>query len=53
MSTFTDTSEKNLENIIESWLVNHNGYEKGVNADYNKDFAVEAYSPPTRSVDNF
>lgn len=41
MSTFTDTSEKNLENIIESWLVNHNGYEKGVNADYNKDFAVD------------
>ena len=41
MATFTDTSEKNLESIIESWLVEHNKYEKGCNADYNKEFAVD------------
>lgn len=41
MPTFTNTTEKGLESLIEDWLVNHNGYESGTNADYNKDYAVD------------
>ena len=37
MPTFTNTSEKGLESLIEDWLVNHNDYESGTNADYNRD----------------
>ena len=38
---FTDTSEKGLESLIVKWLVEHNGYEEGYNADYNQEFAVD------------
>ena len=27
--------------MIVNWLVDHNGYEEGNNADYNKDYAVD------------
>lgn len=38
---FTDTAEKGLESLIVKWLVEHNGYEEGNNADYNQEFAVD------------
>jgi hypothetical protein len=31
----TNTKESGLETLIVNWLVEHNGYEQGVNADYN------------------
>ena len=38
---FADTTEKGLESLIVSWLVNRNEYEEGTNADYNKEYAVD------------
>ena len=37
----TDTKEKGLESLIVKWLVEHNGYEQGNNADYNKEYAID------------
>lgn len=34
MTGFTNTGENGLEAIIVKWLVAHNGYEEGSNADY-------------------
>lgn len=33
---FTNTKESGLEALIAKWLVDHNNYEEGTNADYNK-----------------
>ena len=38
---FTDTKESGLETLIVKWLVEHNGYEEGSNADYNKEYAID------------
>jgi type I restriction enzyme R subunit len=38
---FTNTRESGLETLIVDWLVNHNGYEKGTNADYNREYAID------------
>lgn len=37
----TDTSEKNLETILVSYLRNVQGYEEGVSDNYNKDYALD------------
>lgn len=37
----TDTSEKNLETILVSYLRNVHGYEEGVSENYNKDYALD------------
>lgn len=37
----TNTKEQGLETLIINWLCQHNGYEQGTNADYNKDYAVD------------
>lgn len=37
----TDTKEKGLESLIVQWLVDCNGYEQGVNEDYNRKYAVD------------
>jgi type I restriction enzyme R subunit len=37
----TDTKEKGLESLIVKWLVEHNGYEQGTNADYNREYAID------------
>lgn len=37
----TDTKEKGFESLIVKWLVEHNGYEQGNNADYNKEYAID------------
>lgn len=31
--SFTNTKENGLETLIVKWLVEHNGYEEGANAD--------------------
>lgn len=36
MPRFTNIKESGLEVLIVKWLVEHNGYEEGNNADYNK-----------------
>lgn len=41
MSAFTNTKESGLEALIVKWLVDHNGYEEGTNADYNKEYAID------------
>lgn len=41
MTTFTNTKENGLETLIVNWLVTHNGYEEGTNADYNKECAID------------
>ena len=41
MPKFTDTRECGFETLIVKWLVEHNGYEEGNNADYNKDYAID------------
>ncbi len=41
MPLFTNTSENGFETLIVRWLVEHNGYEEGTNADYNKEYAVD------------
>ena len=38
---FTNTKESGLEALIVKWLVDHNGYEEGSNADYNKEYAID------------
>lgn len=38
---FTNTKEDGFETLIVKWLVEHNGYEEGSNADYNKEYAVD------------
>ena len=38
---FTNTRESGLESLIVKWLVEHNGYEQGTNADYNRDYAID------------
>lgn len=38
---FTNTKESGLETLIVKWLVDHNGYEQGTNADYNREYAVD------------
>ena len=37
----TNTRESGLEAIIVDWLVNHNGFEQGVSAEYNREYAVD------------
>ena len=37
----TDTSEKNLETILVSYLCDSQGYEKGISEDYSKDYALD------------
>lgn len=37
----TDTSEKNLETILVSYLRDIHGYEEGVSENYNKDYALD------------
>ena len=39
--SFTNTKESGLEALIVKWLVDHNGYEEGTNADYNKEYAID------------
>ena len=41
MPGFTNTREDGLETLIVRWLTDHNGYEEGTNADYDKEYAVE------------
>ena len=36
-----NTKESGLEMLIVKWLVEHNGYEEGSNADYNKEYAID------------
>ncbi len=38
---FTNTKESGLEALIVKWLVEHNDYEQGSNADYNRDYAID------------
>ena len=38
MPKFTDTRESGFETLI---VVEHNGYEEGNNADYNRDYAID------------
>lgn len=38
---FTNTKESGLEALIVKWLVEHNDYEQGTNADYNRDYAID------------
>lgn len=38
---FTNTKESGLESLIVKWLIDHNGYEQGSNADYNREYAVD------------
>ena len=37
----SNTTEEGLESLIVNWLVNHNKYEQGTNADYNKEYAID------------
>ena len=37
----TNVKENGFESSIVSWLVQHNGYEQGSNADYNKEIAMD------------
>ena len=41
MAGFTNIKESGLETLIVKWLVEHNGYEEGSNADYNKEYAID------------
>ena len=38
---FTNTRENGFEALIVNWLMEHNGYEEGSNADYNKEYAID------------
>lgn len=38
---FTNTKESGIEALIVKWLVDHNDYEQGTNADYNREYAVD------------
>ena len=37
----TNTKESGLESLIVSYLVDNNGYELGVNDDYNRELAID------------
>jgi type I restriction enzyme R subunit len=37
----TNTRESGLESLIVKWLVEQNGFEEGLNADYNREHAVD------------
>lgn len=37
----TNTKEQGLETLIIDYLINNNGYELGINTDYNKDYAID------------
>ena len=39
--SFTNIKESGLEALIVKWLVDHNDYEEGTNADYNKEYAID------------
>ena len=39
--SFTNIKESGLESLIVKWLIEQNGYEQGVNADYNRDYAID------------
>lgn len=39
--TFTNTKESGFETLIVKWLTEHNNYEEGSNADYNKEYAID------------
>lgn len=41
MTAFTNTKESGLEALIVKWLVEHNDYEEGTNADYSKEYAID------------
>ena len=41
MAGFTNTKEKGLEALFVRWLVEYNGYEKGNNADYSREYAID------------
>ncbi len=38
---FTNTKESGFETLIVKWLTEHNNYEEGLNADYNKEYAID------------
>lgn len=38
---FTDKTEKGFETLIVNWLVDQNGYQQGINEDYNKEYAID------------
>ncbi len=38
---FTNIKEDGFEDLIVKWLVEHNGYEQGCNADYNREYAID------------
>lgn len=38
---FTNTEESGLEELVVRWLVEHNSYEQGTDADYNREYAVD------------
>jgi len=38
---FTNTKESGIESLIVQWLVEHNGYEQGLSADYSRDRAID------------
>ena len=37
----TDTSEKGLETLIEKYLLEQNGYFRGISSDYSTDYALD------------
>jgi type I restriction enzyme R subunit len=37
----TNTKESGFETLIVNWLVEHNGYERGISSDYNREYAVD------------
>lgn len=37
----TNTRESGFETLIVNWLAEHNGYEQGASADYNREYAVD------------
>lgn len=37
----TNTRESGLETLIVKWLSGHNGYEQGISADYNREYAID------------
>ncbi len=37
----TNTRENGFESLIVNWLVEHNNYEQGENADYNHEYAID------------
>lgn len=38
---FTNIKENGFETLIVKWLTEHNNYEEGSNADYNKEYAID------------